>query len=152
MHRTTSRQEYNAEGNSKTGRRPDAKLGANFQLNDPLLLDDSAGDAVAGIPGGVGHEVIAFSVDDKRRPAIMKERIGPVAECDASDRESRIALSFIIHGQILQITEMWMRVLCVMDAVVGTGRVEVAAGGSKRRPFAFADIVDVNAMLTGTQL
>jgi hypothetical protein len=147
-----SRQEYNAEDNSQTGRRPGAKLGANFQLNDPLLLDDSAGDAIAGIPGRVGHEVIAFSVDDKRCAAVMKERIGPVAECDASDHESRITLSFVIHDQILQVTEMWMRVLRVMDPVVGTGRVEVATGGSKCRPFAFADIVDVNAVLTGAQL
>ena len=152
MHRTTSRQEYNAEGNSKTGRRPDAKLRANCQLNNPLLLDDSTGDAIAGIPGGVRREIIGFSVDHKRCTAVMKERIGPVAECDASDRESRIALSFIIHGQILQITEMRVRILGVMDAVMGAGRVEMTAGGSKRRPFAFADIVDVNAMLTGTQL
>ena len=147
-----SRQEYNAEDNSQTGRRPGAKLGANFQLNDPLLLDDSAGDAIAGIPGGVGRVIIGLCVDHKRCTAVMEERIGPVAECDASDRESRIALSFIIHGQILQITEMWMRVLRVMDPVVGTGRVEVATGGSKCRPFAFADIVDVNAVLTGAQL
>ena len=147
-----SRQEYNAEDNSQTGRRPGAKLGANFQLNDPLLLDDSAGDAIAGIPGGVRREIIGFSVDHKRCTAVMKERIGPVAECDASDRESRIAFSLVRHDQVLQVAEVRMRVLRVMDPVVGTGRVEVATGGSKCRPFAFADIVDVNAVLTGAQL
>ena len=147
-----SRQEYNAEDNSQTRRRPDAKLRANCQLNNPLLLDDSTGDAIAGIPGGVRREIIGFSVDHKRCTAVMKERIGPVAECDASDHESRITLSFVIHDQILQVTEMWMRVLRVIGPVVGVGRVEVAAGGSKCRTFAFADIVDVNAMLTGGKL
>src|SRR5580704_3793806 len=91
-------------------------------------------------------------MNDQGGTAFMKERIGPVAECDAGDRERRIALSIAGHGQVLQITEVRMRILGVMDAVMGAGRVKVAAGGSKRRPFALPDIVYVNAMVTRSQL
>ena len=30
-----------------------------------LLLDYAAGDAIAGVAGGVGHEIVFFSVDDE---------------------------------------------------------------------------------------
>jgi hypothetical protein len=75
----------------------------------------------------------------------MKKRIGSLADCDALDHEGRISFSVLSHNEILQITEVWMRILCVVDPVMGICGVEVAAGGTKSWPFALPDRVDVNA-------
>jgi hypothetical protein len=43
------------------------------RMRPSLLLDDAAGDAVAGVAGGVGHEVVGLGVDDQGGAAVMEE-------------------------------------------------------------------------------
>jgi hypothetical protein len=43
-----------------------------------------------------------------------------------------------------------MRILRVVDTVMGACRIEVAAGSSEGWHFAFSNRVDVNAMLAGS--
>ena len=93
----------------------------------PLLLDYAAGDAITGVAGGVGHQIVGFGVDDQRSTAFVEERIGAITERDAVGDEVRIAIAVLVHHEIHQIAEVRMWLLCVVDAVVGRGRVEVAA-------------------------
>jgi hypothetical protein len=39
----------------------------SWQVNTPLslFLDDSACDAITGVPGGIGHEIVSLGMDDE---------------------------------------------------------------------------------------
>lgn len=114
-----------------------------------LLLDDTAGDAVAGIAGGVAHQVVGFRMDHQRSSTVVKERVCAVGERGAFDGEAKLAIAVRTHREIGQITEMRTRFLRIVDAVMGAGGVKVATGGGEGRAFALADVVDVNTVLAG---
>src|ERR1700748_2846577 len=103
----------------------------------PLLFDDTAGDAVAGVAGGVRHEIVGLRVDDQGRSAIVEERIGSVFKGDAVSQKCSFAIALLVHRQIHEVAKMWMRICGVVDAVMGVSRVEVAASGGEGRGIAF---------------
>jgi len=104
------------------------RLRAKSESEMPLLLDRAAGDAIAGVARGVGHEIVGLGMDDQRRSAVVEERIGAVPEGDAVGEESRPGVAVLAHREIHQIAEVGMGILCVVDAVMSARRVEVAAG------------------------
>ena len=85
-------------------------------------------------------------MDHECRAALVKERILPVAKCRTTHCERRIRLSVLPHLQVFQITEVWMRLLRILDSVVCARWIEVSTGSRNRRRFALPDIVNVNSM------
>ena len=63
-----------------------------------LLGDDTAGDAIAGVAGGIGEQVIGLGVDDERGSTFMEERVGAFGECGVLDEVSQLAIAVGIHG------------------------------------------------------
>src|ERR1700722_11101622 len=130
------------------------ELGAAAHLSQcisVLLLDEAAGDATARIARGIGHQIVGLFMDYDRRAAVMKQRICSVAERHALSDERGAALSVGCDGEVGQIAEVRVRVHRVVDAVVRAGGIEMASGRGERRAFAFADSVDVNAVVAGRQ-
>lgn len=62
-----------------------------------LFLDYTAGDAIAGTAGGVGHEIVFPSVDDERCAAVVEERIGVITERDTIGDEGLIGVALLVH-------------------------------------------------------
>jgi len=69
-----------------------------------LLCDYAAGDAVAGIAGGIGLHVIAFGVDYDRSAAVAEERVRTVAEGYVGVLEGSICLAVGVNGQVQHIS------------------------------------------------
>ena len=128
---------------------PAAAVGGKPQ---PLLFDDAAGDAIARVARRIGHQIICFCVDDQRRAAFMEERICAFAESYTVGDEGSLGFAVLVHNEIGQIAEMRVRSLLAVDAVMGHGGIEVSTRGSERRPFALANIVNVNSVLTRRKL
>jgi hypothetical protein len=117
-----------------------------------LLLDDAAGDAVAGVAGGVAHQIVGFGVNDERGSTVMKERVGAGVERGAGYDKAQLAFTLCIDGEIGQVAEVWFWVRCIACAVVCAGGIEVAACGGEGGAFALSNVVDVDAVIAGGEL
>ena len=116
------------------------------------LFNDPAGDAIAGVSRWVGHEVVRLGVDHNRGAAVVEQGIGAIAEGDPVNGERGFALASAINDKVRQIAKVRVRGLRIVDAVMGTGGIEVTAGGGECRSFAFACVVDMDAVLAGGQV
>src|ERR1700751_721198 len=114
-----------------------------------LFLDDAAGDAVSGVAGGVGHEVVGFGVDDQGGATVVEEGVGFVAEGDSGEQEAGFGLALFICGEVGDVAEVGVGRLRIVFAMMGTGLVEGGCGGGKVRPVALAFVVDVDAVFAG---
>src|ERR1700738_1480639 len=117
-----------------------------------LLCGDAAGDAIAGVAGGVAGEVIGLGVDDERGSPIVEEGAGSFPEGGAGNHEGELARALVIDGEVGQIAYVRMRILRVVYAVMGAGGVEVTARRGEAWGFTLADVVNMNALLTGCEL
>ncbi len=114
--------------------------------------DDTAGDAVAGVAGGVGLHVVSLFVNDDGSAAVGDDavRCGGV-EGDVVDVEGGLAEVAFTDDYILREVAGMMahRVLEAVLLVVG---VEVGASGLEVRTVAQGFGVDVNAMLANGEV
>jgi len=91
-------------------------------------------------------------VDDECGSALMEERVGALPKRGAGDHEAEFARALGIDGKVGQIAYMRMRSLGIVDSVMGAGGVEVPPCGSEGGTLTLSDIVNVNAVLTGSEL
>src|SRR5512146_944068 len=117
-----------------------------------LLFNYAAGDPVAGVAGGIRHQVVCLGVNHYRCAALVKERSGAFIKGRTSKGKCRMPLAVLAHNQVRQIAYMRFWIHCIVNAVMGTGGIEVPAGRGKRRAFALSDCVDVNPMFARRQL
>jgi len=95
-----------------------------------LLRDYAAGDAVAGVSGGISFHVVSFGVNDDCGASVGEERVRAVGEGYVFVLDARGCLSFCIHGEVQHITGMmafgiFQSVLFAIGIEVRAGRLEI---------------------------
>src|SRR5580700_7770283 len=77
-----------------------AESAATFEL----LGDYAAGDAIAGVAGGIGLHVIGFGVDDNRRAAVAEQRVAiGTLEGNVFVHEADLGPAFGVDRKILHV-------------------------------------------------
>lgn len=95
-----------------------------------LLRYYTAGDAVAGVSGGIGLHVVSFGVDDDCGAAVGEERVGAVGEGYVFALDARVRFSFRIDGEVQHVAGVvafgiFKSMLFAIGIEVRTGRLEI---------------------------
>jgi hypothetical protein len=110
-----------------------------------LLRYYAAGDAVAGVSGGIGLHVVSFGVDDDCGAPVGEERMRPFAEGHVFVLDTRVRFSLRTNGEVQHIAGvMAFRILESMLFAVG---IEVRAGRLEIRSIAFRVLMKVDGVL-----
>jgi hypothetical protein len=116
----------------------------------PLVLDYTAGNAIAGVPGGIGFVVIRLFVNHEGGAPIVENGIRPGLY--RKIRHDNIHLAFAVGTDVKVQQIAHVKTLRIVEAVLVHGGVEMAAGALKRRAFTLANIVNVNGVRARRQI
>jgi hypothetical protein len=121
----------------------------DFEL--PILLrDHTAGDAVAGVAGGIGLHVVGLGMDYDRSAAVAEERVGAVAESYVCVLQFCICLAFGVYGEVVHVTGVVA--VGIFQAVLLVFGIEVRAGRFEVGGLALGVLMKVDGVLTGRQI
>jgi len=112
---------------------------------DSLLRDYAAGDAVAGVAGGIGLHVVGFGVDHDRRAAVAKERVGAVTEGYIFVFHGGIGFAFHVDSEVQHVAGVVA--FGVLESVLLAFGIEMRARGLEVWPIALWILMKVDGML-----
>jgi hypothetical protein len=110
-----------------------------------LLRYYAAGDAVAGVSGGIGFHVVSFGMDDDCGTSVCEERVRPLGEGHVFVLDAGVRFSFRIDGKVQHIAGvMAFRIVESMLFAVG---IEVRASRLEIGSIAFWVLMKVDSVL-----
>ena len=115
-----------------------------------LLLDHSAGDAVAGIAGWVGLHVVGFGVDYDCGAAIAEERVSVGAEVYIFIGEPDFSFSVGAYGEVGHVAGMVA--VGTVKAVLFAVRIKVRACGFEIGRVAFRVLMEVDCVFARREI
>jgi hypothetical protein len=119
--------------------------------NLDLLCDRAAGDAVAGVAGGIGLHVVGFGVDDDAGAAVAEQGMAIGAFVgDVFVHEAEFGLAFGVDGEVVHVAGV-MAFGILQSVLFGVG-IEVRAGGFEVGGFALGILVNVNGVFAGRKI
>jgi hypothetical protein len=115
-----------------------------------LLRYYAAGDAVAGVSGGIGLHVVSFGVDDDGGASIGEQRVRPLAEGYVFVLDAGVRFSLRIDGKVQHIAGvMAFRIVESMLFAVG---IKVRAGRLEIGSITLWVLMKVDGVLAGRQI
>jgi len=115
-----------------------------------LLRDYAAGDAVAGVAGGIGLHVVGFGVDDDRGAAVAEEGMRAVAESYVFVLQGRVGFAFHVDGEVQHVAGVVA--FGIIESVLLAIGIEMRAGGFEVGRIALRVLVEVDGVLAGRQV
>ncbi len=115
-----------------------------------LLRDYAAGDAVAGVAGGISLHVVGSGVDDDRGTAVAEKRMRSVAESYIFVFHRRIGLPFYVDDKIEHIAGVMA--FGVVESMLLVFGIEMRAGGFEVGRIALGILMKVDGVLAGRQI
>jgi hypothetical protein len=115
-----------------------------------LFCDYAAGDAVAGVAGGIGLHVVRFGVDDEGGAAVAEQRVGAVGEGDVGILERNIGFTGCADGEVLHVCGVMA--FGIVEAVFFAVGIEMRAGGFEIRSIALGILVKVDGVLAWREI
>jgi len=127
------------------------KDGARFgNSGTPLRRDQAAGDAVAGVAGGVGLHVVGLGVDHEGYAAIAEKRVRVGAEGDIVIDDGRLGRAGAADGEVGHVAGVMA--VGIFEAVLFAVGVEMRSGGLEVRCIAFGVLMEMQRVLAGRQV
>ncbi len=115
-----------------------------------LLRHYAAGDAVAGVAGGIGLHVVGLGVDDDGGAAVAEEGVGAVAEGYVVILESGVGFAFHVDDEVLHVAGVVA--FGIVEAMLFAVGIEMGAGGFEIGRIAFGVLVEVDGVLAGRKI
>jgi hypothetical protein len=109
-----------------------------------LLCDHAAGDAVAGISGGIGFIVVGFGVDDDGCATVGEERMRVAAEIYVLVLKLCAGLASGVDGEVSHVTGVMT--LGVIESVFFAVGIEVRTGGFEVGAIALGILMEVDGV------
>src|ERR1700678_4030311 len=117
---------------------------------DILLGNYAAGDAVAGVAGGIGLHVVGFGVDHDRSAAIAEQRVGAVGESYIFILKGGVGFAAGVHGQVEHVAGVMA--FGILEAVFLALRIEMRAGGFEVGAVTFCVLMDMDPVVAGREI
>ena len=114
-----------------------------------LLRDHAAGDAVAGVAGGIGFVVVGFGVDDDRGAAVAEQRVLAV-EGHVQVLNGCTGAAFCVDDEVLHIASVVA--FRIIESVLLAFRIEMGTGRFKIRGIALGVLMKVDSVFAGRQI
>jgi len=109
-----------------------------------LFGDHAAGDAIAGVAGGIGLHIIGFGVNDDGGATVAEEGMGAVGKGDVFVVHAEFGFAFRIDGKVEHVAGVVA--FGIVQAVFLAVGIEVRAGGFEVWSIALGILMKVNGM------
>ena len=127
-----------------------ARSGSGRRRNPGLLRDCAAGDAVAGVAGGIGFVIVGFGMDDDRRAAVAEQRLWAVAEIDVIVLKLGVGDASGVHLDISHVAGVMA--FGIVESVLLAVGIEMRARGLEVWTIAFGILMKVDRVFAGREI
>ena len=125
--------------------KPLPRSGWQSQESTDLFCDYAAGDAVAGVAGGIGLQVVGFGVDHDRGAAVAEQRVRAFAEGYVFILQFCVSFALRVYGEVLHVAGVMA--FGILQAVLLAVRIEMRAGRFEVGGIALGSLMEMDGVL-----